>query len=138
MRLIRWLLLAVALAGAHAPVHAQLPPNASWRTIESDHFRVTYEDGLEPLARHAAAIAERAHAALAILVVDAPRGVIDIVVADNLDISNGYATAFPSNRVVIYAKPPVDELELQYTRDWIELSSRTSSRTSSTSIAVAR
>jgi hypothetical protein len=121
MRSFRWLLLAAALAGAYTPAHAQLPANGQWRTITSAHFRVTYEEGLESVARHAAATAERAHAALGILVVDAPTGVIDIVVADNLDISNGYASAFPSNRVVIYAEPPVDELELQYTRDWIEL-----------------
>ena len=121
MRVFRGLLLVTALAVAYAPAAAQLPANGSWRTLGSAHYRITYEDGLEAVARHAAATAERAHAALEILVVDAPKGVIDIVVADNLDITNGYATAFPSNRVVIYAKPPEDELELQYTRDWIEL-----------------
>ena len=111
----------VALAGTPSVLDAQLAADASWRTLSSSHFRVTYEAGLEPLARHAAASAERAHAALTALVADAPRGVIDIVVADNVDQSNGYATPFPSNRIVVYAKPPVDLLELQYTRDWIEL-----------------
>jgi hypothetical protein len=43
----------------------------------------------------------------AVLVADAPRGTIDIVVSDNVDFSNGYATPFPSNRIVVYAKPPV-------------------------------
>jgi hypothetical protein len=118
------LLLALALfallPGARA-AHAQLPADARWHTIESQHFRVTYEDGLEPLARRAAASAERAHAALVVLVAGAPRGVIDIVVADNVDFSNGYATPFPSNRIVIFAKPPVDVLELQYMHDWIDL-----------------
>jgi hypothetical protein len=85
------------------------------------HFRVTYEADLGPLARHAVASAERARGALAALVADAPGGIIDIVLADNIDLSNGYATPFPSSRIVIYAKPPVDLLELQYTRDWIEL-----------------
>ena len=111
----------VALAGMPSILAAQLAADASWHTLSSRHFRVTYEAGLEPLARHAAATAERAHAALTALVADAPRGTIDIVVADNIDQSNGYATPFPSNRIVVYAKPPVDLLELQYTRDWIEL-----------------
>ena len=110
-----------ALAAVPSGVAAQLAADASWRTVSSTHFRVTYEEGLEPLARHAAATAERAHAALTALVADAPRGIIDIVVGDNVDQSNGYATPFPSNRIVVYAKPPVDLLELQYTRDWIEL-----------------
>lgn len=120
----RWLagaVAAAALIGAPRALAAQLPADASWRTISSTHFRVTYEADLEPLARHAAESAERAHAALSLLVADAPDGTIDLVVADNIDISNGYATPFPSNRIVIYAKPPVDVLELQYTRDWIEM-----------------
>lgn len=113
--------ILVALAGGAGQAAAQLPADASWRTIASKHFRVTYEPQLESLARHTAATAERAHGAIAALVADAPRGTIDIVLADNIDLSNGYATPFPSNRIVVYAKPPVDLLELQYTRDWIEL-----------------
>jgi hypothetical protein len=114
------LLLAAGLTGP-AALHAQLPADSRWETIESAHFRVTYERGLEALARRAAASAERAHAGLSLLVADAPRGTIDIVVADNVDMSNGYATPFPSNRVVIYAKPPVDEVSLQHMEDWIDL-----------------
>jgi hypothetical protein len=109
------------LAGSMPAAHAQLAADAHWRTLESTNFRVTYESGLEPLARRAAASAERAHAALSALVADAPRGPIDIVVADNVDLSNGYATPFPSNRIVVYAKPPADVLELQYVGDWIDL-----------------
>jgi hypothetical protein len=119
-----WLLAAAVLLGSAvvAPrVHGQVPANAAWQTIQSANFRVTYTDGLESLARRAAASAERAHAALAVLVAEAPRGIIDIVVTDNVDFSNGYAMPFPANRVVIYAKPPMDVLELQYTEDWIDL-----------------
>jgi hypothetical protein len=112
-------LLAVLCSAA--PARAQLPADARWHTIESEHFRVTYHAGLEDLARRAAASAERARAALAVLLVDAPAGTIDIVVTDNLDLSNGYATPFPSNRIVVYARPPVDVLELQYMHDWIDL-----------------
>jgi hypothetical protein len=114
---------ALALLAGMIPAGAaaQLPADARWQTIESAHFRITYTDGLEHLARRSAASAERAHAALRVLVADAPRGKIDIVVADNVDFSNGYAMPFPANRIVIYAKPPVDVLELQYTEDWIDL-----------------
>jgi Tol biopolymer transport system component len=121
---MRKLNIAVALlAGLLVPAggHGQVPADAAWATIESANFRVTYVRGLEHLARRAAASAERAHAGLSVLVADAPRGTIDIVVADNVDFSNGYAMPFPSNRIVIYAKPPVDLLELQYTEDWIDM-----------------
>ncbi|HSJ06948.1 MAG TPA: hypothetical protein VK936_09605 [Longimicrobiales bacterium] len=82
---------------------------------------MTYHAGLEDLARRAAASAERARAALSVLLADAPAGTIDIVVTDNLDLSNGYASPFPTNRIVVYARPPVDVLELQYMHDWIDL-----------------
>jgi hypothetical protein len=114
-------LFLTPLAGGAGAVHAQLPADSRWETIESTHFRVTYEAGLEPLARRAVASAERAHAALSLLVADAPRGVIDIVVADHVDYSNGYATPFPSNRIVVFATPPVDFLPLQHMDDWIDL-----------------
>jgi hypothetical protein len=118
----RLIVMMALLAGlVPAAARAQLPADADWLTIESRHFRVTYVSGLEPLARRAAASAERAHAALRLLVADAPRGTIDIVVTDNVDFSNGYAMPFPANRIVIYAKPPVDVLELQYTDDWIDM-----------------
>ncbi|HEX6308201.1 MAG TPA: hypothetical protein VFZ69_08445 [Longimicrobiales bacterium] len=120
MRAVAGIAFAALAAGATGAA-AQVPADASWHTVASRHFRVTYEAGLEPVARHAAAAAERAWAALSVLVAEPPRGAIDIVVADNLDLSNGFATPFPSNRIVIYARPPVDLLELQYTRDWIEL-----------------
>jgi hypothetical protein len=119
-----WNALCCALAAAvigTSSANAQLPAPARWQERESLHFRITYEPELEPLAVHAAAVAERAYAALSRLVADAPSGRIDIVLADNFDLSNGYATPFPSNRIVLYAKPPVDVLELQYTRDWLEL-----------------
>jgi hypothetical protein len=121
LRRLMTLLAVLATLPAAGSVHAQLPADANWRTIESRHFRVTYHSGLESLARHAAASAERAHAALSVLVAQAPRGMIDLVVSDNTDFTNGYATPFPSNRIVVYAKPPVDLLELQYMHDWIDL-----------------
>jgi hypothetical protein len=113
--------VAAALAAGAVAAHAQLPASSRWNTIQSANFRITYEPRLEELARHAAASAERAHTALRVMVADAPSGTIDIVLADNVDFSNGYATPFPSNRVVVFVKPPVDALELQYTRDWVEI-----------------
>lgn len=99
---------------------AQLVPNDDWKTIQTQHFRVHYTPPLEALARHSAASAERAYSLLARELVP-PRGKVDLVVADNVDFTNGYATPFPSNRIVIYAHPPVDEIALRYNADWTEL-----------------
>lgn len=107
--------LALLLCAAR-PTPAQLAPNADWHTITTAHFRVHFTPALESLARRAAANAETAYAQLS-TELHPPRGPIDLVVADNVDLTNGYATPFPTNRIVIYANPPVNETALRFTDD---------------------
>lgn len=45
-------------------------PDMRWRTIESEHFRITYHEPLGNVAQRLAVIAERAHGLLA-----APEGI---------------------------------------------------------------
>ncbi len=113
---------SVALAAALAlwvarPASAQLVPNDDWRTLETAHFRVHFTPQLEEQARRAAANAERAYTQLSRELV-APRGPIDLVIADNVDYVNGYATPFPSNRIVVFAHPPSDASGLRHYDDW--------------------
>ena len=110
---------AAALASARAD--AQVAPDARWYTFDTPHFQVHYQEGLEPLARRAAARAEEARVILDEVLVEAPRGRVHLVLADNLDYSNGLASLFPRNRVVVYAHAPVDEPSLAYAYDWLEL-----------------
>ena len=74
----------------------------------------------EATARRAAGSAERAYDGLAKELAE-PRATIDLVVADNVDASNGYTTPFPTPRVVIYARPTVDVGTLKFLDDWIDL-----------------
>ncbi|MFC1660172.1 hypothetical protein ACFL3S_01725, partial [Gemmatimonadota bacterium] len=99
----------------------QLPPDEAWRTIQTEHFRVTYPLGLLDLARRAGERAEAAREALAREFVAPPSGMIDLVVTDHEDISNGYAQVFPSNRIVIFAPAPVDGFSLAHMDEWMEL-----------------
>src|SRR5690606_11382898 len=92
-----------------------------WQTLHTDRFRITFSPGLEALARHAAERAAAAYVQLERELGSPPRGTIDVLVTDNADIANGFASPFPSNRIVVYATPPVDDLALAYTRDWVEL-----------------
>jgi hypothetical protein len=96
---------------------AQLPPNEDWRTLNTPHFRVHFTPPLEAEARRAAVNAERAYAELSTELVP-PRGTIDLVVSDNVDYVNGYATPFPSNRIVLFAHPPTDASGLRNYADW--------------------
>lgn len=115
------LLSAALLLAAPLRLHAQLPPDARWHTLDTPHFRVHFTEGLEPLARRAADRAERAHAQISRALVRPPRGKVELVVTDNVDYANGYATPLPTNRVVIYAHPPTDEPALSFNEDWLQL-----------------
>ncbi|HET6760636.1 MAG TPA: hypothetical protein VFH13_00980 [Gemmatimonadaceae bacterium] len=118
MRLIA-LAALLACCTAHA-ARAQLPPNDEWRTLHTRHFRVHFTPPLEQEARRAAVNAERAYMELSTELVP-PRGTIDLVVSDNVDYVNGYATPFPSNRIVVFTHPPSDASGLRSYDDWNRL-----------------
>lgn len=113
----RLLLAAALLLGAARASLAQLAPNADWHTIHTKHFRVHFAPALEGEARRAAVNAERAYAQLSAELVP-PRGTIDLVLSDDVDYVNGYATPYPSNRIVVYARPPTDASGLREYEDW--------------------
>ena len=113
----RTLLCAVLLQIASRTAEAQVRPDLEWRTLANERFRVHFTPELETLARRTLANAEWAYEQLA-RELPKPRGLVDIVVADNVDYANGYATPYPSNRIVVYARPPVDEPTLRNHADW--------------------
>jgi len=110
-----------ALVLAPAIARAQIPSDAAWRVIDTPHFRVHYTPGMEALARRAGARAEEAYTEISAVLVRPPRGRVDLLVADNVDYSNGFATPFPRNRVVLFAHPPVDDPTLAFYDDWMQL-----------------
>ncbi|MEX2584504.1 MAG: hypothetical protein WD766_14645 [Gemmatimonadota bacterium] len=114
------LLLAV-LAGPSLVGAQGVPPDAEWLTFETEHFIISYTEGLLPLARRAADRAERAYTVLSERFVTPPEGRVHVLIADNVDYSNGSATPFPRNRIIAYAQPPASEGALAYHDDWLEL-----------------
>ena len=90
-------------------------------TLDTEHFRVTYPADLLPLAQRTAARAEAAWDALSLQFVQPPEGKVDLVLTDHADISNGFTRALPSNRIVVYAPPPVDGFGLPHMDEWLEL-----------------
>jgi hypothetical protein len=90
------------------------------RTIRTVHFRVHYPVALDSLAHRAALVAEGAYAQLSTELAP-PAGPVELLLTDNIDASNGYAQTFPTNRVVIYAVPPISAEELRFHDDWLRL-----------------
>ena len=122
MRCFRLGLAILALVGAlHGRLSGaqSLDPSADWRTLSTAHFDVHFTPELESLARRSAAQAETAYAALA-RILHPPRGRIELVLADNVDFTNGFATPIPTNRVVLYTTPPMTVRSLRYYDDWMQ------------------
>lgn len=112
------LALLLTLAG---PAAAQVPPDAPWRTLDTEHFRITFPAHLEELARRAGGVAEAARAELASAFREPPDERVELLLTDHVDISNGFARLAPYARVTVYARPPVDGSALIHFDDWMEL-----------------
>ena len=113
--------LVGGMVGALQPMGAQVPPDESWRSLETTHFRVTFPEGMDLLARRAAARAEVAFEALSEVFLDPPGGLIELLLTDHTETSNGFATAVPYNRIVVFLRPPMEGAPLSHFDDWMEL-----------------
>lgn len=113
--------VASALLLLHPGSLSAQAPDERWRTLETEHFRVTFPQELEALGRQAADRAEWAYGELEEYFIEAPDGRIDLLVTDHADISNGFAVVTPSNRITVFARPPVDALSLGFVDEWLEL-----------------
>lgn len=123
MRNRSWCWMTVSLVvtlGAGGSVQAQIDPSGVWRTWHTEHFRVHAHASYASHAAVAAREAERAYGLLA-TELRPPRGVIDLVLADNVDFSNGHAAVLPSNRVVVYLAPPSTAVSSGNYDSWLRL-----------------
>jgi hypothetical protein len=114
------LLAAMMFVLIAAPAAAQVRPDKDWRTIRTEHFYIHFAPELEDVARRAAVQAETAYVQLSAHLKQ-PRGSIDVLITDDVDYSNGFAMPTPSNRIVVYANPPVTESALRFTDDYLQL-----------------
>ncbi|HEX7979649.1 MAG TPA: hypothetical protein VF461_13665, partial [Gemmatimonadaceae bacterium] len=119
-RLLGVVTTLVALVASAATAGAQPAAYRHYRTLDTPHFRVIVARGLEQEGRVAAAAAESAYAKLSTSLA-APRGRIDLLVSDDVDYSNGYAVVSPTNRIVVYAVPPIEHAGLRLNQDWLQL-----------------
>lgn len=117
----RVLLFLGLLLAACGRARAQVPPDAAWRTLDTEHFRVTFPARLEILAARAGDRAEAAYDALARAFHEPPEGTIELVLTDHVDLTNGFAELTPWKRITVFARPPADGFALVYFDDWLEL-----------------
>jgi hypothetical protein len=116
---VRAALAAVALAAlAAAPAWAG-DPTRTYRTLETDHFVIYYYVPLDDVARRVGVVAERAHRTLSPALDHQPDAKTIIVVVDDTDSANGFASVLPRNSIQLYATGPTGFNELDDHEDWL-------------------
>jgi hypothetical protein len=112
-------LLCLALVLAPAPaLSAAHDPHHTWRTLATDHFRITYHEGEERVAAEMARICDRIWQTVTDDVGNHPRVPIQLVLTDETDSSNGYASRLPVNTIVIFVTGPQEDSSLDLYSDW--------------------
>jgi WD40 repeat protein/surface antigen Omp85-like protein len=112
--------LALLLAAA-SPIRAAslFDPKLKFRTLSTDHFVIHFHQGEDALAQRLAAIAEDAWQVLQRTLAVTPPRRTRVVLADQTDLANGYATPVPYDTIVIYTVTP-SGTEFDFD-DWLRL-----------------
>ena len=96
-------------------------PSLRFRSVTTPHFVIHYHQGEETLALRLSLIAERVHTDLTARMQHAPGGRTHIVLVDQADDPNGWATPVPYNLIEITAVPPAGAEAIGNTSEWLRL-----------------
>jgi hypothetical protein len=94
-------------------------PTLDWKTIENNYLYVHYSDGNKAMAEKALAIAEAAHVRLTDELNWYPIKKTHLILSDETDEPNGFATPIFFNRTVIFVAPPTSVDTLEDFDDWL-------------------
>ncbi len=113
----KWIIL-VSLLLMSARSYA-VDPWLIWKTHETENFYIHFADGYESYASRVASIAEEAHASLIHQLQWSPKEKTHLVISDESDSANGFASPLHFNRSVLYVAPPDDATGLEDYSDWL-------------------
>jgi Tol biopolymer transport system component len=94
-------------------------PGLDWKTIESEHLYVHFAEGNKAIAERVLVIAEAAHQRLTEELNWQPVEKTHIILSDQTDQPNGYATPIFFNRTVLFLAPPSSVNTLEDFDDWL-------------------
>ncbi len=92
-----------------------------WKTLETSHFFIHFDERNERAARRLAAMADPIHDELTLGLQWAPQDKTHVVLNHAYDMANGSATPTPFNQIEIYLTPPEPTSELGDYDDWLRL-----------------
>jgi WD40-like Beta Propeller Repeat/Omp85 superfamily domain len=115
-------LTAALLAGGRAASAAsRYDPGLRFRTLPTAHFLIYFHQGEEAVAQRFAVIAESVHQELTTRLRAIPAGRTHVILVDQNDVSNGWATPLPYDTIEISITPPAPRSLIGNTDDWVRL-----------------
>jgi len=117
------ILLAVILMLCLSSVShaARLDTSFVFSSTETPNFSIHFHQGLEAVAQKAALFAEQAHDKLSAEFGWHPEEKTQLVLIDNSDFTNGFATALPYNTIFVQVVPPSLDSTLGEYDDWLKV-----------------
>ena len=114
-------LLAVVLAAAPLAAASRFDPALRFRSIATEHFIIYFHRGEERLAARLALIAEDVRRRLEPTLGVPRQRRAHVVLVDQSELANGWASPLPYNTIVIHAASPSGSEFIGNTDDWLRL-----------------
>jgi hypothetical protein len=122
MSLLTLLMSLTLLTGAEsAQDEPRFDPNFRFRVLSTEHFRIYFHQDEESLARRLASIAEDTWRNLGQPLGVTPPAMTHVVLVNQTDLSNGWATPVPYNTIVVTAAWPAGSQFLGNVDDWLRV-----------------
>ena len=112
------LLLSLAFWAASMSHAATYDPDLTWRSLSTEHFTVHFHGGEEQIAEEMGHLVEEVYQEMTAELDWEPKLPTEVVLLDNTDSANGYATYLPRNTIVIYVTAPDAVSTLSFYEDW--------------------
>ena len=114
-------LLAVVLAAAPLAAASRFDPALRFRSIATEHFVIYFHRGEERMAARLALIADDVRRRLEPILGVPRQRRTHVVLADQSELANGWASPLPYNTIVIHAASPSGAELIGNTDDWLQL-----------------
>ena len=114
------LLVCLMAAATTASAATRYDPRLRFRTISTARFDIHYHQGEEGLAQRLARIAEEVATTLA-QTLGSASGRVQVILVDQNDQPNGWATPLPYNTIEISAAAPTADSGIGNVDDWLRL-----------------
>lgn len=111
----------ISLPGFDLALAQPVAWGGKWRTLVSPHFELHFQEELRDLAQRCLVIAEDVHRELLPHFRSQPAAPVHMVLSDEVDFANGWATVLPFAQIRLFVSRPEDAATLERYDEWMRI-----------------